>query len=199
MNDFLELIPVPAERDLPSGRLEHHKAALLQRVEADLRTRRGRRLRGLRAWLTSLGIMLALIGVAGSTLLTTHFRTQDTRVAVEAVALGGAHRGVPAARPQRAGVAIPVVGFNAPSLTRPSHAARIWRTDCLGLKAYRRRAKDLQQLFGQVRATRIDVVRTPRSLSPRLESRAEGNRTARRCCESGSAASKTLCRTACDR
>jgi hypothetical protein len=92
MNDFLELFPIPAERDLPSGRLEHHKAALLQRVEADLRTR-GRtaeRLRGLRAWLTSLGIILALIGVAGSTLLTTHFRAQGTRAAVEAVALGGA-------------------------------------------------------------------------------------------------------------
>jgi hypothetical protein len=92
MNDFLELFPIPAERDLPYGRLEHHKAALLQRVDADLRTRgrRAGRLRGLLAWLTSLGIMLALIGVAGSTLLTTHFRAQGTRAAVEAVTLESA-------------------------------------------------------------------------------------------------------------
>jgi hypothetical protein len=94
MNELLELLPVPAERDMPSGSLERRKAALLQLVEAELRmgdrkaTRLGR-LRGLRAWLTSLGIILALVAVVSSTLLATHVRPHTTRVVVEAaVALG---------------------------------------------------------------------------------------------------------------
>jgi hypothetical protein len=95
MNEFRDLLPVPAERDLPFGRLEHRKAALVQRVEADLQAGERKvlglqRLRGLRTWLTSLGILLALIAVAGSALLTTHVRAQGARVAVEAVALGSA-------------------------------------------------------------------------------------------------------------
>jgi hypothetical protein len=93
MTDFLELLPVPAERDLPSGGFEQRKVALVQFVATDLRSgdrkaiRLGR-LRGLRIWLMSIGMSLALVATVGS-MLTTHVRPQSTRVAVEtAVALG---------------------------------------------------------------------------------------------------------------
>jgi hypothetical protein len=94
MNDFLELLPVPAERDLPSGRFVQRKAALLQLVEADLQSGRKAtplgRWRHLRVWLLSIGIGLALIATASSTLLVSHVRPQTTRVAVATVvALGG--------------------------------------------------------------------------------------------------------------
>jgi hypothetical protein len=94
MNDFLELLPVPAERDLPAGSVEQRKAALLQMVEADLHSgaRTGirlARLRGLRIWLMSIGVSLALVATVGS-MLTNDGGPQSTRVAVEtAVVLGG--------------------------------------------------------------------------------------------------------------
>jgi hypothetical protein len=90
MNELLDLLPVPAERDMPSGSLERRKTALLQLVEADLQqATRLSRLRGLRTWLTSLGIVLALIAVVSSTLLAAHVRPHTTRVVAEtAVALG---------------------------------------------------------------------------------------------------------------
>jgi hypothetical protein len=91
MNEVRELLAVPAERDMPSASFEQRKAALLEVVEADLRMadRARGRLRGLRGWLTSLGVILALIGVAGSTLLTTRVRPQGMRVAVEAAVVVG--------------------------------------------------------------------------------------------------------------
>jgi hypothetical protein len=94
MNEFLELLPVPAERDMPAGCFEQRKAALLRLVEADLEmgdqnaSRLGR-LRGLRAWLTLLGVILALVAVVSSTLLTTHVRAQRTQVVVEAAVVLG--------------------------------------------------------------------------------------------------------------
>jgi hypothetical protein len=91
MNDFLELLPVPAERGLPARSFERRKAALLHVVEADLHSGAIRlgRLRSLRIWLMSIGVSLALVAIVGST-LTNHVRPQSTRVAVEtAVALGG--------------------------------------------------------------------------------------------------------------
>ena len=66
MNELLELLPMPAERDIPPNSFELRKAQLVGFVERDLRTvggktRRLRRLRGLRVWLMSIGIILALI------------------------------------------------------------------------------------------------------------------------------------------
>lgn len=72
MSELRDLLSVPAERDLPAGRLELRKAELLRAVEADLRaaqknvTRSGR-LRSLRAWLISLVILVAVgAGLASS-------------------------------------------------------------------------------------------------------------------------------------
>lgn len=69
LNDFRELLSPPPARDLPPGRLELRKEALLAFVEADLRAD-GRRswrigmLRGLRAWLLTVGLVLLLAGIA---------------------------------------------------------------------------------------------------------------------------------------
>lgn len=95
MNDFLELLPVPRERDLPSGRLEQRKAVLLLLVEADLRSAERRRARSgrlgaLRAWLMSLGIIVALIAIVSSIQLTTNLRPQSPRLVEAAVMLGTA-------------------------------------------------------------------------------------------------------------
>ena len=70
MNEFPELPSVPAQRDIPSASFEARKAQLLQLVETDLhsaglRARRLSRLRSLRVWLTSLGILAALVAGLG--------------------------------------------------------------------------------------------------------------------------------------
>jgi hypothetical protein len=70
MNDLLELLTPPPERDMPPGRLELRRDSLLQWVEADVRAGRHRTgrfalLRGLRVWLlTAALVLLLLVGVA---------------------------------------------------------------------------------------------------------------------------------------
>jgi hypothetical protein len=65
MNDLDELLAAPAARSMPRGRLEQRKAALVEAIDADLRSTAARagRLRALRAWLTSFSIFLALLGL----------------------------------------------------------------------------------------------------------------------------------------
>jgi hypothetical protein len=62
LNDFHELLPVPAERDLPPGRLEQRKHALLDHVAAETRGRRAGAFRALRLWLLSLVLGTVLVG-----------------------------------------------------------------------------------------------------------------------------------------
>jgi len=92
MNEFLDLLAVPGLREMPSGRLDQRRAALIEFVETDLRLQAGRpgRLRVLRAWLMSLGVGLGLLAVVGSAFLAAHHgHGHRTRVSVEtAVALG---------------------------------------------------------------------------------------------------------------
>jgi hypothetical protein len=72
MSELRDLLSVPAEQDLPAGRLELRKAELLRAVEADLQAAektvtRSRLLRSLRAWLISLLILVAFgTGLASS-------------------------------------------------------------------------------------------------------------------------------------
>jgi uncharacterized protein (DUF3820 family) len=113
MNEMLELLPVPAERDMPFGSFEARKAQLLDLVEHDLRTagrRAGRlgRLRSLRVWLTSLGVITALIAGLGFDRASDSHSPLGTRTVTEAtvaVASGSAVVSVlVGARPRSGGV-----------------------------------------------------------------------------------------------
>src|SRR4051794_36432248 len=83
----LDLLPVPAERDLPPGRLEQRAAALVVLVES------GARPRGfgvLRSWLMSLALFAAVLGVVGSVVLAGGGRVDKTHLAAQtAVVLAG--------------------------------------------------------------------------------------------------------------
>ncbi len=90
MNEFLELLPVPAEREMPAGSFERRKAALVQLIDAEL-SLTGRavgrlaRLRSLRVWLTTLGLVIAVLASVCSALAATHVRDHATRATVETV------------------------------------------------------------------------------------------------------------------
>jgi hypothetical protein len=72
VNPLLDLLPVPAERDLPPGRLDQRAAALVAAVETE-RPRRAR----LRRWLT----MLLASAVASTVLAAGGARVDTTRLA----------------------------------------------------------------------------------------------------------------------
>ena len=78
-SELFDLLPVPAERDLPSGRLELHRAALVSTIEAEP-VAAGR----LRGWLTSLGLLLAAIAVVCSVVFAGSARPHETEAAAKA-------------------------------------------------------------------------------------------------------------------
>ena len=85
MNEILDLLPIPRERDLPPGQLEARRAALVAAVRVEPFARRAMRAArsGIaRAWLSLLGIFA--LGVA---LLTLGFSTQQRPVQRDAVTI----------------------------------------------------------------------------------------------------------------
>ena len=134
MNEFLELLPVPAEREMPAGSLERRKAALVQLIGAEVSlpgraAGRLARLRSLRVWLTTLGLVIAVLVSVCSALAATHVRKRGTRATVEtvlAVAGGPAVAALAAAPRVRGRVAIRLSGIGrehaGPVGAAPGHA-----------------------------------------------------------------------------
>jgi hypothetical protein len=85
---LLELLPVPAERDLPPGRLELRAAALVEALEAAPSVGRVRR------WLTALGLLVAAVALACSVLLAGSVRPNETGVAAKTVVVLAAGSGI---------------------------------------------------------------------------------------------------------
>lgn len=89
MNELLDLLPIPAERDFPAGQLEARRDALVAAVRADgtsdpLARRALHAARGgiARTWLTLLGILA--VGIA---LLMLGFSAPQRSVRTDAVAV----------------------------------------------------------------------------------------------------------------
>jgi hypothetical protein len=92
MNEILDLLPIPAERDLPPGRLEMRRDALVAAIATDtarepLARRAMRAVRGhiIGAWLSllamlALGLALVCSGVSGQ-----HRTARSDAVAVLAI------------------------------------------------------------------------------------------------------------------
>ena len=81
--DLLDLLPVPRERDLPDGRVEARRAALVAAVSADRPSR-------VRGWLTSAGLFVASLVAVLSVLFAGDVRPPQTEVAAKtAVVLAG--------------------------------------------------------------------------------------------------------------
>jgi hypothetical protein len=76
--DLFDLLPVPAERDLPAGRLEARSAALVAAVEAEGRSR-------FRSWLTAVGLFVASLMLVCSVLLAGNVRPHETEAAAKTV------------------------------------------------------------------------------------------------------------------
>src|SRR5215472_11020985 len=78
MNEILDLLPIPAERDFPAGRLEARRSALVTaiRVDEPLARRAMRAARGglARTWLSLLGILALSVAM-----LTLGFSSQQQR------------------------------------------------------------------------------------------------------------------------
>ena len=77
--DLLDLLPVPAERDLPPGRLEALGAALVAAIEAEPAPSR------VRSWLTSLGLFVASAIAACAVLFAGGIRPPESQVAAKTV------------------------------------------------------------------------------------------------------------------
>jgi hypothetical protein len=89
MNEILDLIPIPAERDFPAGRMDARRDALVASVVAELPRRRSvlgavRAARGhiTRSWLALLGV-LAL----GLAMLTVNLSGYQSRVSTTSEAV----------------------------------------------------------------------------------------------------------------
>src|SRR5579862_960255 len=88
MSEILDLLPIPDERDLPAGRVEARRAALVAAVRADVASEPFA-LRALRAARGGIGrVWLSLLGVLalGVALLTLGVSTQLRPVQRDAVA-----------------------------------------------------------------------------------------------------------------
>jgi hypothetical protein len=86
VSELLDLLPVPAERDLPPGRLEARRAAAVAAVAADAKQSRSGR---LRRWLVSIGLLLASIAAVCSILWSANVRVDRTLAVGTAVAVAG--------------------------------------------------------------------------------------------------------------
>jgi hypothetical protein len=85
MNEILDLLPIPAERDLPPGRLETRRGELVAAVRAEPFARRALRAARsgfTRAWVSLLGILALSIA-----LLSLGFSGQQRPVQREAVTI----------------------------------------------------------------------------------------------------------------
>jgi ferric-dicitrate binding protein FerR (iron transport regulator) len=87
---LIDLLPVPAERDLPPGRLELRAAALVEAIEAAPRAARVRR------WLTALGLLVAAFALACSVLFAASLRPHETAVAAKTVVVLAGGTGIAA-------------------------------------------------------------------------------------------------------
>lgn len=81
MTSELDLLPVPAERDLPPGRLELRAAAVVAAVEAG--PARGR----LRRWVGSLVLILASVAAVCSVVFADAVRPHETATAAKTAAV----------------------------------------------------------------------------------------------------------------
>jgi len=70
---------VPAERELPPGRLEARTLALVAAIDAELSAGR------LRRWLTSLALLVASLAAVCAVLLAGDARPVETEVAAKTV------------------------------------------------------------------------------------------------------------------
>ena len=81
MTPELDLLPVPAERDLPPGRLELRASALVAAVEAA--PARGR----LRRWVGSIVLLLASVAALCSVVFAGNVRPHGTEAAAKTAAV----------------------------------------------------------------------------------------------------------------
>jgi hypothetical protein len=94
MNELLELLPAPAERDIPAHRFEQRRSTLVAAVGADVgaagrRPARFSRLRALRVWLMSLVLILVLASMAASLSSVTRLPGPSSGTLVETAVLAG--------------------------------------------------------------------------------------------------------------
>jgi len=89
MNEILDLLPIPAERDFPLGQLEARRDALVAAIRVEVASepfarRAMRAARGgiAKSWLSLLGMLAVGVG-----LLTLGFSTQQRPVQRDAVAV----------------------------------------------------------------------------------------------------------------
>jgi ABC-type transport system involved in cytochrome c biogenesis permease subunit len=88
MNEILDLLPIPAERDLPAGQLEARRDLLVAALgtHAAHEPLARRTLRAARAgWLSLLGILALALAVVCSGVSGQHRAVQSDAVAVLAV------------------------------------------------------------------------------------------------------------------
>ena len=92
MNEILDLLPIPAERDLPPGQLAARRDALVTAIRTDaaaepLARRAMRAARGhlTRTWLSLLGILALGLAVVCSGVSGQHRPAQSGAVALLAV------------------------------------------------------------------------------------------------------------------
>jgi hypothetical protein len=76
--DPFDLMPLPGERDLPPGRLEERRAALLAAIEGERPSR-------VRGWLASVGLLLASLAIVASVLLAGSVRPPASDVTAKTV------------------------------------------------------------------------------------------------------------------
>jgi hypothetical protein len=84
MNEILDLLPIPEERDFPSGHSEARRAALVAAVRVEPFARRA--MRAARSGVAKVWLSLLGIFVLGVALLTLGFSTQQRPVQREAAA-----------------------------------------------------------------------------------------------------------------
>jgi hypothetical protein len=93
MNDILELLPIPSERDFPAGRQEARRDALVSHLRAEQvsepathRVIRAARGHITKSWLSLLGIVALLVALASIGLSAQQRLPEKGAVAVVAVA-----------------------------------------------------------------------------------------------------------------
>lgn len=123
MNEFLDLLPIPEERDFPEGQFEARRAALVAAVRVDLadepfarRALRAARGGITKSWLSLLGILA--LGIALISLGVSAQQRPVQRDAAAVLAVAGTAQIMIAAAP-RVGLADSFSPDAARRLTRP--------------------------------------------------------------------------------